>query len=127
MANLHAVIEIPKGKRIPQFMHLPDIEVFARNERDRSLITMFRLLRGTGSPYFIGSGTPKDRAQILQAAFRKVYDDPEFEKEYTKTIGDDPSPINPEDYQTAIREIPRDPEIIERYKKFSGGDPLPNR
>ena len=65
--------------------------------------------------------------QILQAAFRKAYDDPELEKEYRKAISDDPSPINPEDYQTAIREIPRDPEIIELYKKFSGGDPLPNR
>ena len=29
MANLHAVIEIPKGKKIPQFTHLPDIETFA--------------------------------------------------------------------------------------------------
>ena len=88
---------------------------------------MFRLLRGAGSPYFTAPGTPKERVQILQAAFRKAYDDPEFEKEYKKVTGDDPSPINPEDYQTAIREIPRDPEIIELYKKFSGGDPLPNR
>jgi tripartite-type tricarboxylate transporter receptor subunit TctC len=127
MANLHAVIEIPKGKKISQFTHLPDIETFARTEKERGLITMFRLLRGTGSPYFIGPGTPKDRAQILQAAFRKAYDDPEFEKEYKKSIGDGPSPINPEDYQAAIREIPRGAEIIELYKKFSGGDSLPNR
>jgi tripartite-type tricarboxylate transporter receptor subunit TctC len=102
MANLHAVIEIPKGKTIPQFTHLPDIETFAKTEKERSLITMFRLLRGMGSPYFIGPGIPKDRPQILQAAFRKAYDDPDFEKEYKKTIGGDPSPINPEDYQIAI-------------------------
>jgi tripartite-type tricarboxylate transporter receptor subunit TctC len=127
MAHLHAVIEIPKGKKIPQFNHLPDIETFARSEKERSLIAMFRLLRGAGSPYFVGPGIPKERVQILQAAFRKAYDDPEFEKEYRKVINDDPSPINPEDYQTAIREIPRDPEIIELYKKFSGADPLPNR
>ena len=127
MAHLHAVIEIPKGKKILQFTHLPDIETFARSEKERSLISMFRLLRGAGSPYFIAPGTAKERVQILQAAFRKAYDDREFEKEYKKVTGDDPSPINPEDYQTAIREIPRDPEIIELYKKFSGGDPLPNR
>ena len=77
--------------------------------------------------YFVGPGTPKERVQILHAAFRKAYDDPEFEKEYRKVINDDPSPINPEDYQAAIREIPRDPETIELYKKLSGGDPLPNR
>ena len=56
-----------------------------------------------------------------------MYDDPEFEKEYKKTIGDDPSPINPQDYQTAIREIPRGAGFIELYKKFSGGDALSNR
>lgn len=127
MAHLHAVIEIPKGKKIPQFNHLPDLETFAKAERERKVLSMFRLLRGAGSPYFVGPGTPKDRVQILQAAFRKAYDDPEFEKEYKKVTGDDPSPINPEDYQAAIREIPRDPETIELYKKFSGADPLPNR
>lgn len=127
MADIHAVIEIPKGKKIPQFTHFPDMETFAKNEKERRVVSMFRLLRGAGSPYFVGPGTPKDRVQILQAAFRKAYEDPEFEKEYKKVIGDDPSPINPEDYQTAIREIPRDPETIELYKKFSGADPLPNR
>jgi tripartite-type tricarboxylate transporter receptor subunit TctC len=127
MAHLHAVIEIPKGKKIPGFTHLPDLEKFAKSENDRRVITMFRLLRGAGSPYFVGPGTPKDKVQILQAAFRKAYEDPEFEKEYKKVTGDDPSPIIPEDYQNAIREIPRDPETIELYKKFSGGDSLPSR
>ena len=51
MAHLHAVIEVPKGKKIPQFTHLPDIETFARTEKERSLVAMFRLLRGAGSPY----------------------------------------------------------------------------
>lgn len=127
MAHLHAVIEIPKGKKIPQFNHLPDLETFGKTERERKVLAMFRLLRGAGSPYFVGPGTPKDRVQILQAAFRKAYDDPEFEKEYKKVTGDDPSPINPENYQAAIREIPRDPETLDLYKKFSGADPLPNR
>jgi tripartite-type tricarboxylate transporter receptor subunit TctC len=127
MINLHAVFEVPKGKKIPQFTHLPDVEAFAKTESERRVISMFRLLRGAGSPYFLGPGTPKDRVQILQAAFRKAYEDPDFEKEYKKATGDDPSPINPEDYQSAIREIPRDQETIELYKKFSGADPLPNR
>lgn len=127
LVNLHAVFEVPKGKKIPQFTHLPDVETFAKTEKERRVISMFRLLRGAGSPYFLGPGTPKDRVQILQAAFRKAYEDPEFEKEYKKATGDDPSPINPEDYQSAIREIPRDQESIELYRKFSGADSLPNR
>jgi tripartite-type tricarboxylate transporter receptor subunit TctC len=127
MAHLHAVIEIPKGKKIPQFNHLPDLETFAKSEKERKLIAMFRLLRGAGSPYFLAPGTPKERVQILQTAFRRAFEDPEFEKEYRKLTGAEPSPINPEDYQGAIREIPRDPETIDLYKRFSGADPLPNR
>ena len=126
-AHVHAVIEVPKGKKVPQFAHLPDLETFARSEKERKLIAMFRILRGAGSPYFVGPGTPKERVQILQTAFRKAYEDPDFEKDYRKLVGDEPSPINPEDYQSAIREIPRDKETIELYKKLSGADPLPNR
>jgi len=126
-AHVHAVIEVPKGKKIPQFAHLPDLETFARSEKERQLIAMFRILRGAGSPFFVGPGTPRDRVQILQTAFRKAYEDADFEKDYRKLVGDEPSPINPEDYQGAIREIPRDKETIELYKKLSGADPLPNR
>jgi tripartite-type tricarboxylate transporter receptor subunit TctC len=127
LINLHAVFEVPKGKKIPGFDHLPDVETFAKNDKERRLVTMFRLLRGAGSPYFLGPGTPKDRVQILQTAFRKAFEDPEFEKEYKKVTGDDPSPILPEEYQAAIREIPRDRETVELYKRFSGADPLPPR
>jgi tripartite-type tricarboxylate transporter receptor subunit TctC len=126
-AHVHAVIEVPKGKKVRQFAHLPDSETFARSEKERKLISMFRVLRGAGSPYFIAPGTPKERVQILQTAFRKAYEDPDFEKEYRKLVGDAPSPINPEDYQDAIREIPRDQETIGLYKQLSGADPLPNR
>jgi tripartite-type tricarboxylate transporter receptor subunit TctC len=127
IVHLHAALEIPKGMKVPDFPQLPDMENFAKTDTERQVVSMFRLLRGAGSPYFVGPGTPKEQVQILQAAFRKAYEDPEFEKEYKKVIGDDPSPINPEDYQAAIREIPRDKETIELYKKFSGADPLPNR
>jgi tripartite-type tricarboxylate transporter receptor subunit TctC len=126
-ANLHAVIEIPKGKKVPGFDRLPDLEQRVNSDKERRVLAMFRLLRGAGSPFFVGPGTPKERVQILQDAFRKAYDDPEFQSAYKKSTGDDPSPINPEDYQKAIAEIPRDMETIELYKKFSGGDPLPNR
>src|SRR4029434_2352192 len=93
MVHLHAVIEVPKGKKIPQFNHLPDIETFARSEKERSVVAIFRLLRGAGSPYFVGPGTPKERVQILQAAFRKAYDDPEFATEYRERTGEYTSPL----------------------------------
>ena len=127
MVHLHAVIEVPKGKKIPAVSYLPDLEKFSRSERDRKLLSMFRPLRGAGSPYFVAPGTSNDHVRILQAAFQSAYNDPEFHKEYKKLTGDDPSPIGPANYRKGIEEIPSDPDTIELYKKFSGGDVLPTR
>ncbi|MBI4529627.1 MAG: hypothetical protein HY695_37995 [Deltaproteobacteria bacterium] len=127
MMHFHTVIEIPKGTKIPGFPHLPDLEKFARSQKERQLLSMFRSLRAAGSPYFISPEVPKEHVRILQAAFRKAYDDPEFHKEYKKLTGADPSPITPEEHQKVIREIPREREIVELYTRLSGGDPLPPR
>ena len=125
MVHFHAVIEIPKGTKIPAFAHLPDLEKFARSEKERKFLTMFRSLRASGSPYFVSPEVPKEQVRMLQTAFRNAYQDPEFHKEYKKLTGADPSPITPEEHQKVIREIPREREIVELYKKFSGGEPLP--
>ena len=127
LVHFHAVIEIPKGIKVPPFDHLPDLEKFARSEKERKLLAMFRSFGAAGSPYFVAPGTPKELVQILQTAFRNLFEDPEFHREYKKLTGVDSAPIKPEDHQKVFRELPRDPEIIELYKKLAGPEPLPPR
>src|SRR5262245_29583437 len=71
--------------------------------------------------------TPKDRVEIIQAAFRKTFQDQEFFREYKKMTGEEPTPLLPEDHEKAIREIPRDRGVIELFKKLVGAGPLPSR
>ncbi|MBI2365193.1 MAG: hypothetical protein HYV01_09350 [Deltaproteobacteria bacterium] len=127
LVDFHAIIEVPKGDQHPRFGHLPEIESFARSEKDRKLVTMQRAFRVTGQPFVLPPGTPKDRVEILQEAFRKTYRDPEFHKAYKKLAADDATPLMPEAHEKVIREIPRDPEIIEIFKKIVGAGPLPPR
>ena len=51
--DLHALMEIPRGNKYPRFGHLPDIETFAKSDRERKVLAMFRNLRLTGSPFFV--------------------------------------------------------------------------
>src|SRR5262245_26404896 len=37
LMDFHVVLEIPKGEKSPKFAHLPELESFARNEKDRQL------------------------------------------------------------------------------------------
>ncbi len=127
LVDFHAIMEVPKGDKHPQFGHLPEIEGFARSDRERKLVVLQRAFRVAGGPFILPPGTPKDRVEILQEAFRKTYTDAEFHREYKKLTGDEPTPLLPEAHERTIREIPREPEVIELFKKLVGAEPLPPR
>jgi tripartite-type tricarboxylate transporter receptor subunit TctC len=129
LMDFHGLIEIPKGRKHthPRFAKLPDIETFARSEMERKLVAMYRTFVGSGNPFILPPGTPKDRVQILQEAMRKTYKDPEFFKEYTKLTGLKAEPQMPEELEQTIKDMPRDREAVELFKKLTGPDPLPQR
>ncbi|HWP56729.1 MAG TPA: hypothetical protein VNL14_02450 [Candidatus Acidoferrales bacterium] len=127
LVDFHAIIEIPKGDKHPRFAHLPELESFAKSDRERQLLTLHRTFRLAGSPFVLPPGTPKERADILREAMRKVYTDREFLAEYQKMTGEEATPLLPDAHERAIRELPRDPEVIEFYKLVVGTQPLPPR
>ena len=129
LVNIHAIMETPKGDKhpMPVFAKLPEIETFAKNDKERKMLALQRGFRVTGTPFVLPPGTPKDRVDILKEAFRKTYLDPEFAKYYLKLSGDEPSPLLPENHEKAIREVPRDADAIELFKILAGPKKLPPR
>src|SRR5215471_6911247 len=129
LMDFHGIIEIPKGRKHAnsRFAELPDIETFAKSAMDRKLVALYRTFVGSGNPFVLPPGTPKDRVQILRESMRKTYRDPEFFKEYTKLTGLKAEPQMPEELEQTIRDMPRDLEAVELFKKLTGPDPLPQR
>ena len=127
LMDFHAILEVPKGFKFPRFTHLPEIESFAKNDKERKLITLARVFRLTGAPYVMAPGTPKDRVEVVQEAMRKTLKDPEFLREHKKIVGEEADPLMPEELTKAIQDTPREAEIIDLYKLFSGAAPLPPR
>ncbi len=127
--DFHAILAVPKNDKPPhpRLAQLPEIESFAKTDKEKKLLTTWRGFRTVASPFVLPPGTPKDRVEILQDAMRKVFKDPEFRAEFKKLVTDDASPLMPEELTKVIQETPRDPEIIELLKKLSGVDPLPAR
>lgn len=127
LVNFHSIIEIPKGDKHPRFANLPEVETFTKTDRERKVVALNRAFRLGGSPFILPPGTPREAADILREAFRKIFSDPEFHKEFKKLTGDDPTPIMPETLEKYVRELPRDPDTIARFKTLAGADPLPAR
>jgi hypothetical protein len=128
IVDFHAIIEVPKGEKHPhpRYAQLPDIESFARSDKERKLVTMHRTFQQAGAPFVLPPGTPKDRVEILQEAMRRTFKDPEFHKEYKKT-GDDSAPLTGDALEKLIKGLPRESEVVELFKKLFGADPLPAR
>lgn len=129
LMHFHSLIEIPKGRKHshPSFAELPDIESFAKSPIERKLVALYRAFVGSGNPFILPPGTPKERVQILQDAMRKTYRDAEFHKEYTKITGLKAEPQMPEELEQTIKDMPREREAVELFKKLTGPDPLPQR
>ena len=127
LIDLHVIYAIPRDNKHPRFHYLPEIDGFAKTERERKILTVFRNFSLTGAPFILPPAMLKERVETIKEALRKSFKDADFFKEYRKITGEDPTPLMPEANEKAVRELPRDRETIELYKKFAGAGPLPPR
>jgi hypothetical protein len=125
--NVHATITIPKGKFHPRFANIPELDTFAKKERERQLIDLFRAFLYPKWPYILPPGTPAEIVRVLRGAMAKAIRDPEFHGEFKKLMGSEAAPLTGEEVETAIRELPRDAGIISLYKKLADHGPIPER
>lgn len=125
--NIHAQISIPKGQLHPRFANAPDVDTFAKNDRERQLVNLYRAFLYPRWPYVLPPGTPPEIVKTLREAMVKSFKDPGFTQDFKKLMSSDPSPLTGEEVEASIRELPREPEVIGLYKKMAEHGPLPPR
>jgi putative tricarboxylic transport membrane protein len=126
--HFHTVITVPKGRYIPPYSReTPEIDSFAKSEKERRLLNLYRAFDYPRWPYIFPPGTPNELVSILREAMAKSFKDPGFAKEFKKLTGVDPSPITSDAIEAAIKDIPRDPETIALYKHLADHRPMPPR
>ncbi len=127
LMDFHVTLEIIKGDKNPKFAHLPELESFAKSQKERQLLNLQRSFRLTGSPLILPPATPPAILKILQQAMTKVFTDPEFPMYFKKTVGNEPEIVLPEVMDKAVKDLERPPEVVELLKKLAGPDPIPPR
>ena len=104
----------------PELPDVPNAYDLATREEDRQL---FRLVFGPwayGRPLLAPPGTPKERAEALQAAFAATIDDPQFVEEAQK-MNMEIRPMAPDTIVKLVSDILRTPTpVIERARILLG-------
>jgi tripartite-type tricarboxylate transporter receptor subunit TctC len=125
--HIHATITIPRGKFHPRFANVPELDTFAKNDKERQLVNLFRAFLYPRWPYVLPPETPGEIVTTLRAAMVKAFQDPGFHTEFKKLMSGDPTPLSGEQVEAAVRGLPRDPEILGLYKKLAENGPIPPR
>ncbi len=127
LLHVHVTLNIPKGSGHPRFASLPELDAFAKTERDEKLLLLFRSLGAGNHPFILPPGTPKEPTEILREALRKTFLDPEFHNEFKKLTGEEATPLFSEQHEKSVREMPKATEVTHLYKLITGGEVLPAR
>jgi hypothetical protein len=127
LLHFHSSITIPKGKFAEGLPKAPELESFAKNDKERQLIELFRAFIYPRWPYILPPATPKETVAILRGAMAKALRDPEFYAEFKKLMTTNATPLTGEEMEVAIRNLPRNPETISLYKLMADQGPLPPR
>ena len=125
--HFHSTISNPKGKFDPRLPGLADLDTFAKSDRERKVVDLFRAFQVPRWPHHLAPGTPPELVKILREAMARTFKDPGFNQEFKKLMGRDPTPLTGEEVEKAIKELPRDAEVIALYKRLADSGPLPPR
>ena len=82
-----------------------------------------RAFVSAGTPFILPREHPPDKVQILREAMRKTFADPEFYAEFKKLVGEEPTPLLPEELEKAVRQLPWDREVVELFNRLSAQTP----
>ena len=69
--DLHVIMEVPKGLKQPGFDGLPEIEEFAKSDKERKLLAMIRTFRQVGTPSILPPGTPPEQVKSCATPWRR--------------------------------------------------------
>jgi hypothetical protein len=61
-------LQIPKASTHPRFAHLPELESFARSDKERRLLEIYRSFSIAGASFITPPRTPPARVRMLRDA-----------------------------------------------------------
>ena len=103
----------------------PELETFAKTDRERQLINLFRTFLYPRWPYLLPPATPKEIVAIAARRHDQGVERSRVSQRIQKTDGHRRHAAHRRGLGDAIRELPRDPEIVALYKKIADQGPLP--
>jgi tripartite-type tricarboxylate transporter receptor subunit TctC len=117
------LIQFGRVDRHPAFPDVPTARELARTAEDRALIEFAEAPMLMARPFAAPPGVPKERVELLRAAFMKTMKDPDYLAEVERTKAEH-APTDGATVQAVVAKLAKaPPNVIKRYLNALGGKP----
>ena len=119
--KLRFLLQFGRETRWGKMPDVPTARELASNPQDRAMLELVELPFRVTYPYVAPPNVPADRAQVLQTAFMKTFQDPDYLVE-AKKLDLDVSPLDGATVRGMIARLAQSPpDLIARYKAILEG------
>ncbi len=103
----------------------PYLDQYIDTDLKRAVMRFHNSSRPGSSLFMVPRGVPEAALRALREAFNKIWNDPQFAKEYKRLTNEPADPVSGKEIDRALQRIPKDPKIRKIYKQIVGAGPLP--
>jgi hypothetical protein len=125
--QFHATISNPKGRFDPRLPGLPDIDSYAKTDKERKIVDLLRAFQVPRWPRHLPPGTPPELVKILRDAMGKTFKDPGFQQDFKKLMGREPTPLRHRSRAKKWRRRSRSCRATPRSSRFIRSWPMAAR
>jgi len=113
------------AESFPEFRHSILMDQYIDTELKRGVMELFKSSKPSTTVFFVAKGTPPAALKALKEALNKVWNDPEFFKDYQRMTNLPAEPVTGEEITRRLRNRPKASKVMEVYRQLIGPGPLP--
>jgi len=113
------------SEAVPGSPKIPAVNDYADTQRKKDVLRFYYNSRPGSSVYFAPKRIPEEAVAALREAFKKIWADPQFAKEYERTTAEPVEPISGEEIESFLQQVPKDPKVNALVQQVLGAGPLP--
>jgi hypothetical protein len=126
--NVPALLKNIKGRgaeAVPGFPRTDAVNDYADTAIKKDVLRFFYNSRPGSSVYFTQKGLPEEALIALHQAFRGLWSDPQFAKDYERMTAEPLEAIAGEEIEKFFQDVPEDSKIKSVMQQLLGAGPIP--
>jgi hypothetical protein len=113
------------AEAVPGFPKTETVNDYADTQLKKDVLRFYQNSRPGSSVYFTQKGIPEEAAVALRQAFRRLWSDPQFAKDYERMTAEPLEAISGEEIEKFLQDVPDDAKVKSVMQQLLGAGPIP--